>query len=232
MKSTLISLLAVAVAVAVSAPRASAQVTLSLNGDITTAGANYTLSQPVTLSLVLSTTATPTQATTGIDKWSTAASSDVPVVTSATFTDTTGTYSLAVNPTSIVDLAGVSGNWMFVQLGTQNGTGGSIGLNAPDSSAISGLFFTITLAGPTNPSTTPGSPSEFLANFVGTQAVTTQYGVIETGSNSPAAQFAFNQLVITNAGAVPEPSTYALLAGAAALGLVALRRRQNRVAAV
>ncbi|HSH93510.1 MAG TPA: PEP-CTERM sorting domain-containing protein, partial [Roseimicrobium sp.] len=65
------------------------------------------------------------------------------------------------------------------------------------------------------------------ASIVGTFSGLSDGSTVTVGSNSFTINYTSTDVTLT-ASAIPEPSTYAALAGVGALGAVALRRRRRQ----
>ncbi len=134
-------------------------------------------------------------------------------------TGLSGAYS---RPSPIWNELDVHSSYMTLRAGPDSGTFGVTRLDAADLNVVyalinSGLSFT-----PSATYVEPFGPSGYFSNYISSYSAGGTVDIRDTvGTHT---YFTITNLSIS-AAAIPEPSTYAALAGITALGLVVLRRR-------
>jgi hypothetical protein len=209
---------------------AHAQVTISVTGTADATGLGYTLGQTYTFTYTIAPSVTSngfsfSNATNTL--WYDYNLSHDPLFTSVTAPGLAGTFTRppgTTDPHSFIQIRHPSGvDTLEVSASSQSG---DIGLTV-SGFAVQYAYFYLTNAG--TAFAYPGTytdPATFFQSYTGTYNTTagaTHYLDIYAPTGSPThAYFTISSLTIA---AVPEPSTYAAFAGAAALGLAFLRRR-------
>ncbi len=226
MKSGLLHALASSALFAALSATAGAQVTFTLTGTVPTDGTElafgYTSGETVTLSLKMAASFS-NNGSSGfdptLDYWAeTGSNGGLQLWTDATGTGLGGAYNLSA-PDGQVDVAPENSDMTFLA----QSTGGGIGLTANgtelkkiDVVVDSSEFLTFSTGSYVNPAT-------YFSGYTGTYVLSGGGGQI---TNTSLAQMNFTPTILTIT-AIPEPATYAVLAGVAALGLVVLRRGKS-----
>lgn len=158
----------------------------------------------------------------GENVWVEAANGDDPIFSQISGSQLTGTLSSPSTPYSYVFLYGT--NSMELIADTSQSPGENLGISA-GAALVTGISFfgvinTLTFA-------FPGSytdPLAYFTDYFGTYDVSS--GTFSIGGSGAAAAFTVTAISI-GTSAVPEPSTYAAIFGACALGFAAWRRRRS-----
>ena len=215
---------------------AQAQIMFTINGTATSDDHGYTADQSYTVSFLLN-SAFDGQIgvnSSGFDGTYVAWYQSDPGLSSV-FTDISGsavhgTYvsGPGSDPDSLLNMWN-SDNNNAVSLIQKNGTDVPLGLQTLDDAADIVAVQTILQAGFTASAVFPVSyvdPTTYWGDFTGTHPVS---GTVQLLGSGGAGLMTFNvtDLTVTNLSAVPEPSTYAALAGVAAFGLAGCRRRRR-----
>lgn len=166
------------------------------------------------------------------------------VVTGATTIDTGGTLApgnspglltfdsdLTLNGTTLLEIAGTDRGTTYdaINVGGTLTYGGALSFVFSTTLVGGESFALFTGADGTSAPATTGQAVSVLLSGNGYDGTLSRTGDVWSGTNIGGLNFSFNETtgILSAASAIPEPSTYALLFGAIALGAVLLRRGKN-----
>lgn len=143
--------------------------------------------------------------------------------TSVTGSGLTGTITRASDPYSRIDVNGTDALGLRV-----SGDAGDMGLRSLNGTSV---YLVMSAVLPVNFTTGASyvDPVTYFSAYLGSYTPTSgSIAMLQGfGGQDDLLAFTVTNVTIAAASAIPEPSTYALLAGAGALGLVVLRRRRR-----
>lgn len=154
---------------------------------------------------------------------------DSQLFTSISGMGVTGTFAQPDHPDSSLDFQTNHAGFNYFKL-TASTTGAVTGLKSLDGTAIS--FYATTTAFPAAFEDSPSNPQPgaYFFGDAGSYAMSNGYFTLSNSTNTQVINFTLTNLTISAPAStpVPEPATYAVLAGLAALGLALYRRRSRR----
>ncbi|MDI1247936.1 MAG: PEP-CTERM sorting domain-containing protein [Lacunisphaera sp.] len=204
---------------------ASAQTVFTITATADSTGVGYTATQAYTFVI----TSGASFASNGNDYfnssesfWAEYDTGDDQLVTSLGGTGLSGTYT---RPTAIWNELDVHSSYMTLRTGPDD-FDGAFGVTRLDTADLHSFYTRIDSGISFTPSATyvePFGPSGYFSNYTGSYSAGGYVDLRDTAGTH--TYFTITNLSIS-AAAIPEPSTYAALAGLAGLGLAMLRRRR------
>ncbi|WP_438481144.1 PEP-CTERM sorting domain-containing protein [Oleiharenicola lentus] len=234
------SWLLITAAFAVAFPTiAAAQIVFTLRGTINTdadpTALGYSVGHAVTISFTLNDFApTPPRGDGGsIFSWGESNTAHPQLFSSVGGTGINGTFARAADPLGEITVENFAdSSRLFLNVGANNPEGMGLSVNGYDLERITISASFAGLVWDTSAGTLP-DPTFFFQNYVGTyaQVSTDNARIVDFNNFSPVneATITIDTLTIsyTPLSAVPEPSTYAAIAGMCALGFATWRRHRS-----
>jgi len=209
---------------------AQAQITFTVTATANATSFGYTAGSPYTFTFTTPSSYSNTASsrfTPWYDAWREGVSAEPQLWTSVGGTAVLGSFGRPSKPTSFVD---AYANGALSLTAGNDASSGTIGLRTPNSGTANINWIQVQLNAGLPSFAALGSygePVSYFQSYVGTYNVSGGGGItMWDNNNSPGINFTPTALSITSA--VPEPSTYAALAGLGAFAVAAYRRRRQR----